>query len=356
MTPGRGIATSERMFQRHPDNPIVRPGLYPWRQAVTFNPGVCVWRGKYLMLERAAGNLRPFQCVLGLLESDDGVRWRHLSDQPVLTPADLGCEHGSVQDPRLCVVDDTLYLTVAYRPYAWHSNPTGVGVPDSHQGAYPGFDGDGSKNQTRSGVLRSHDGRTWELLSWVNPPDLDDRDVILFPRKIGGRWCVLRRPSGLVTTHAKHAQAAGMALSWSDDLCTWSPLEELAWPEFAWESNRIGGSVQPIETERGWLVLYHGVETLRAETRMVCYRLGAMLLDIDEPTRILARCPEPIMEPETYYERTGLYIPNVIFPCAAVLIGDDELRLYYGCCDTAIALATASLKAILARVGASSRA
>jgi predicted GH43/DUF377 family glycosyl hydrolase len=102
-------------------------------------------------------------------------------------------------------------------------------------------------------------------------------------------------------------------------------------------------------TDAGWLVLYHGVETLDASVKRVCYRLGGMLLDKDDPTKVLARTREPLMEPETYYEKFGLYIPNVIFPTGNV-ITDGTLYLYYGVCDTAIALATASLEDVIEQV------
>lgn len=98
------------------------------------------------------------------------------------------------------------------------------------------------------------------------------------------------------------------------------------------------------------------MENQHPPTRRVCYRLGAALLDLQDPTRVLARTASFLMEPETYYERFGLYIPNVIFPTGAVL-HDDVIRLYYGVCDTAIALATAPLEQVLERLlsGSSSR-
>jgi predicted GH43/DUF377 family glycosyl hydrolase len=80
--------------------------------------------------------------------------------------------------------------------------------------------------------------------------------------------------------------------------------------------------------------------------RRVCYRLGAMLLDLEDPTRVIARCSDFLMEPEAYYERFGLYIPNVIFPTGNVVV-DGQIYLYYGCCDTAIGLATVALDEVV---------
>ena len=340
-------------FQRHPDNPIVTPGLYDWRMAVTFNPGVLLDDdGRFYMYERTAGTLRPFHCYIGMLESDDGVHFRHTVDHPVFTPEMAGSRYGSVQDPRVTKLDGRYCMTYAFRPYAWASSPTGVGVPESHQVDYPGFSGRDEDNQTRSGIAVSTDRVNWKHLSWVSDPGLDDRNVILFPDKIRGRYAALRRPQPFVGTDTAHAAPPDICISYSDDLLTWTPPEPVLSPRFPWEDNRIGGSTPPIRTPRGWLVFYHGVQNLapdRPELRRVCYRLGVALLDLDDPTRVLARTPEPVMQPEAYYERSGLYIPNVIFPTAA-LVKEGTLHLYYGCCDTAIALATAPLDQVVDHV------
>ena len=336
-------------FERHPANPIVVPGLYPWRMATVFNPGVIYDEGRFYLYERAAGSLRPFHCYIGLLESEDGVTFRHVTDQPVWTPAMAGCKHGSVQDPRVVRIGDAYYMTFAYRPYAWNSYPTGIGVPESSQAAYPGFSGRAEENQTRSGIAVSIDRVHWELLGWVSDPSYDDRDVILFPERVNGRWCALRRPVGFVDVSTAHREHPAICISFSDDLHTWSPPRRVLEPMFAWEDNRIGGSTPPIRTPAGWLVFYHGVQTVDPSIRRVCYRLGVALLDLNDPTRVLARAPRYIMEPEAYYERFGLYIPNVIFPTASV-VKDGLVYLYYGVCDTAIALATARLDDVLEHV------
>ncbi len=334
-------------IQRCPENPIVTPGLYPWRKATVFNPAVIYDEGRFYMYERAAGGLRPFQCCIGMLESEDGIHFYHTVEEPVITPETLGSEYGSVQDPRIVKIDATFFMTVAFRPFAWHSIPTGVGVPDSHQGEFPGFDGDDSKNQTRSGILKSTDRVNWEFVAWVNELDIDDRNVILFPEKIDGRYAALRRPTLHVGTNTEHGtEHPHINISYSHDMVHWTEPESLLRPIFQWEDNRIGGSTPPIRTAAGWLVFYHGVENRDPKAREVVYRLGAALLDIDNPKKVLARSPECIMEPQEYYEHFGLYIPHVIFPTAAIL-REDTIYLYYGVCDTAIALATLSLGELL---------
>jgi beta-1,2-mannobiose phosphorylase / 1,2-beta-oligomannan phosphorylase len=336
-------------FTRHPENPIVWPGLYDWRRCVTFNPGVLLDDdGKFYMYERTAGQLRPFHCYIGMLESSDGVHFKHVKDTPVFTPEMAGSKYGSVQDPRVAKIDGLYYMTYAYRPYAWSSNPTGLGVPVSTEAPYPGFSGKPEENMTRSGIAVSKDRINWEHKYWATPLDLDDRDVILFPEKIGGKYWILRRP--LQYVGPKYGtERAGVWVSSSTDMQNWSDATLIAKPTFSWETGRIGGSTPPIKTKHGWLVLYHGVEEEHPPTRRVIYRVGAMMLDLNDPTKVLRRTPKFIMEPETYYEKFGLYIPNVVFPTANV-VKDGQIYLYYGVCDTAIALATAPLDELIAHV------
>jgi len=337
------------MFQRDPHNPIIVPGLYPWRMAASFNPGVIYEDGRYFLYERAAGSLRPFHCYIGLLESHDGVHFAHVSDRPVFTPEMAGSPYGSVQDPRVVRIGATYYMTYAFRPYTWSINPTGVGVFEGYETNFPGYDGNSRKNQTRSGIAVSDDRLHWSHLAWVNDLDVDDRDILLFPQKIGEKYAVLRRPRKFVGAMQAQDDHPGIYLSYSQDLLTWSQPELVIQPEYAWEGNRIGGSTPPVQTDQGWLVFYHGVENQDPSLRRVCYRLGAMLLDLENPTRVIARTSNFLMEPETYYERFGSIIPNVIFPTGVVL-KDGLISLYYGVCDTAIALATARLDDVLARI------
>jgi len=335
-------------FTRCPDNPIVQPGLYKWRMAAVFNPGVIYDDGKFFMYERAAGGLRPFHCYIGMLESEDGVRFRHVKDEPVFTPEMAGSPYGSIQDPRVVKIDDTYYMTFAFRPYAWSYHPTGLGVPECSAADFPGFSGRPEDNQSRSGIAVSKDRVHWEFLCWATPLELDDRDVILFPEKIGGRFALLRRPLQYVGPEYG-TELPGIWICFSEDLRNWSQPELLARPEQKWEGGRIGGSTPPIRTEKGWLVLYHGVEDEYPPTRRVVYRMGAMILDLQNPRKVIARTRKFIMEPETYYEKFGLYIPNVIFPTGSV-VRDELLYLYYGVCDTAIALATVPLEELLEHI------
>ncbi len=328
-------------FKRHPENPIVTAGQYPWRKCVVFNPAVIRDDdGTFYMLDRAVPQLEPFYSSFGLLKSSDGVHFSLVGKKPVWTPDMLGFPYGSMQDPRLVKIDGLFHLVYVLRRYAWNLYPTGLGAPRNSQQKDKIPKGDA--NASRSGIAVSKDMRKWTHKEWVGPIDLDDRDNILFPEKIGGRYAMLRRPLHYVG-RKYGTKVPSMWLSYSDDMKTWTEPELLAVPEQDWEVMKIGGSAPPVKTKHGWLASYHGVDKHNA------YYVGFMLLDLRNPMKILARSKKPMMKPETYYERFGLVIPNTIFATANVEV-DGVLYLYYGCCDTAIALATAPVKDILSEL------
>lgn len=330
---------------RCPQNPIVYPGIYHWRKAVVFNPAVIIDHDKFYMIERAAGSIKPNACFFGLLQSDDGINFTHVKDMPVFTAQQLGYPNGSIQDPRLVKIDGMFYLTYALRRYTLMNGQ--LDYPER-------FLGDPESNATQSGIAASKDLIHWEQVAYTSEPGLDDRDHILFPEKINGKFVLMRRPH--TWTGPKYGTTGpSIWLSCSDDLKTWTEPKLMASPAFDWENGKIGGSTPPIRTDQGWLVIYHSVERYNNMQHKIehrgrqIYRVGAMLLDLDDPTKVLARCPHPIMEPETYYEKVGLIIPDVIFPCGNV-VKDGILYIYYGCCDTAIALATVNLQELISHL------
>lgn len=321
-------------IERCKENPIVTPGVYDWRKATAFNPGVLFDNNKFYMYERAAGSLRPFQTRIGLLESDDGIHFTPVTDKPVFTGDMLGIPTASIEDARVIKIDGTVYMCYAMQPYQFDCWPTGTGLPDYYTDNYP----DWSQNHvapmmTRSGIAVSEDGICFKQLCYTTPPEIDDRDNTLFPEKINGKFAMLRRPMQFVGRDYG-TDIPGIWISYSDDLMEWSQPALVAVAEnFEWEGTKIGAAATPLRTEKGWLVLYHGVDANSV------YRVGAMLLDLKNPKKVIARTKAPIMEPEAYYEKHGLVIPNVIFPTANI-IKDGLLYIYYGCCDTCIGLAT----------------
>jgi beta-1,2-mannobiose phosphorylase / 1,2-beta-oligomannan phosphorylase len=205
-------------IKRCESNPIVWPGKWDWRMSNAYNPAAYYENGKFYLFERTAGSLRPHHCYVGLLVSNDGIHFEHVFEKPVLTPQMIGYEHGSVQDPRVVKIEDTYYMTFAFRRFSWNIIPTGLGVPDATPCEYPGFDFANDKNQTRSGIATSKDLFNWEFSGWATPDDIDDRDVILFPEKINGKFALLRRPIGYVDFNTHHSeQHPSIRISFSTD-------------------------------------------------------------------------------------------------------------------------------------------
>jgi predicted GH43/DUF377 family glycosyl hydrolase len=337
------------IMKRHPDNPIVRPGGYNWRRAAVYNPGV--WQeedGTVYMLERAAQSLRPHITVFGLLKSKDGVHFEHVTDQPVFTAQQIGFPLGSVEDPRLVKMDDTYYLNFAIQPNSFVCFPNGWGVPTGFRIDMPGvgFAGERPENITRSGMAISKDLIHWDYLGETCDVGINDRDQVLFPHKINGYYYLLRRPVAWVGPEYG-CKVPSIWLSRSIDLKNWEQPQLLMKPEYSWEGQKVGGSAPPIETKNGWLMLYHGVEEVEPEC--VIYRSGAVLLDKNDPSIILGRSEKPVLVPQEYYEKTGLIIPNTVFPCGN-FINKDELWVYYGCCDTSISLAVVKVKDLIAEL------
>jgi predicted GH43/DUF377 family glycosyl hydrolase len=182
----------------------------------------------------------------------------------------------------------------------------------------------------------TQDFRTFERYGVVMPPE--DKDAALLPHRIGDFWALIHRP---VT-----ALGADIWISYSPDLRHWGSHRLIlqarrgAW----WDANKIGLSPPPIETPKGWLLLYHGVR----QTGSGClYRLGLALIDLHSPEKLLLRGDSWIFGPETNYERIG-DVHDVVFPCGYTLGPDgDSINLYYGGADSCIALAQSSVRSLL---------
>jgi predicted GH43/DUF377 family glycosyl hydrolase len=166
----------------------------------------------------------------------------------------------------------------------------------------------------------------------------EDKDAALLPHRVGGSWALIHRPVG--------PRSADMWMSYSSDLRHWGSHKVMlearagAW----WDARKIGLSPPPIETERGWLVIYHGVRTTGAGC---LYRLGLALFDLRTPEHCLKRGDEWVFGPEASYETFG-DVGNVVFPGGYTVAPDgDTLHLYYGGADSCVALATASIEALL---------
>jgi len=315
-------------------NPILKPNkLLSWEKVAVFNPGAWWEKGKVFLLYRAAGEFEDYRSYFGLAESRDGFNFERVSEEPVFRPSEDGFDAGCVEDPRIVKFGDTFYVTYAARAFPPNAFWKGKRRKDIPSDA-PTW----RENLSRSGLLSSQDLRNFKRLGPITSDALDDRDVVLFPEKVGGKYLMLHRPYEWVGPEYG-CKAPSIWLAYSSDLIHWENDHLLIQPEFGWEEKKIGASTPPIRTSEGWLVLYHGVD------KNSVYRVGVMLLDLEDPRKVIARSPNFIMEPEAEFEKKG-YVNEVVFPCGNVIIG-DELFVYYGGADTVCCVATAPLKALV---------
>lgn len=320
-------------------NPIISPKEdSAWESLAVCNPGVWYEDGTFYMLYRGAGHDEAHVINLGLATSKDGINFTRYENNPVLTPTVDGPDAGCVEDPRIVKFDDLFYVTYAYRPFPpgqyWLQKSYDHGWPltTAPQGLV--------YNTTNTGLAISKDLKTFKKLGRITQHNIDNRDVILFPEKINGKFWMLHRAVEWVG-EKYGTDVPSIWISSSNDLmANWGNDHLLAKPKFKWESKKIGGSTPPLKTKEGWLVLYHGVSKEDDQ-----YRVGAMLLDLENPTIVKARLENFIMEPELPYETDGYYT-GCVFPTGNVIV-DDTLYVYYGGADRFVCVATCPLQEIL---------
>ena len=326
-------------IKRCAQNPIIKPGAEDWRKAVTFNPGALYENGKFYLYERAAGSLSPFRTHIGLLESRDGIHFDLIKNRPVFTSEMIGYPEGSVQDARVVKIEDLYYMSYAMQPYGFDCFPNGKGIPLYDTSKYPDWKKREYPMITQSGIAISKNKVDFNHLCYTSPEEIDDRDHVLFPEKINNRFFLLRRPIEYVG-EKYGTDRPGIWLTSSEDLLSWSDPFLVATSKYEWEGEKIGAATNPLKTKEGWLLLYHGVDENSV------YRVGALLLDLEDPRKVRARTKKFIMEPSEDYEKEGLVIPNVIFPTSMVN-KDGIAYIYYGCCDSCISLATVAIDELL---------
>lgn len=330
-----------RKFEK---NPIVAPNPNnDWESLVTCNPGVIYDNGIFYMLYRAAGNDEDHVIRFGLATSKDGFNFERVSDQPVFSPAVDNFDSGCVEDARIVKFDNEYYVTYAFRPFPpgqyWKFAHDVVKVPKCGADAPAAV----KKNLGNTALAVTTDFKNFRRLGRITSPVLDDRDVILFPEKINNQYVLMHRPKQYIG-EKYGVEYPSIWLKFSDDLLNWEDKESrllLAGVKGTWEE-KIGGSTPPLRTDEGWLVIYHGVEA----GGLGYYRVGAVLLDLENPLKIIAKAPDFIMEPEYDYEIEGYY-KGCVFPTGNVIVG-DTLYVYYGGADKYVGVATCSVKELLA--------
>lgn len=328
-------------LEKYEHNPILtRNEKNAWEALCVLNPAV-IYNDedkRFYMLYRAAGNDKQHYIYVGLATSTDGIHFKRESNQPLIAPDYNGADGGGIEDPRLVKIDDYYFLTYASRPFApgqyWREDKEYFGFQPKA----------GPKvliyNDTETHLAVSKDLIHWKKLGRITDSRNDDRDVLLFPERINGKYVKISRAMNKCGEGFKNKKPA-IWISFSNDLLEWPREEELLYQGKAiWEGEKVGGSCPPVKTDKGWLFIYHGV-SLDDKT----YRVGAMLLDLNDPRKILGITKNFIMEPEQPFETNGFY-NGCVFPTGIVEV-KDEYYIYYGAGDQCICLAKVKKEALL---------
>jgi predicted GH43/DUF377 family glycosyl hydrolase len=271
----------------------------PWEQGGVMAPAVVKTDDGYTMIYRAFGDDRISR--LGLATSKDGLTWERRSE-PVMVPDDAA-EHWGMEDPRMVQLDNRLIATYTAanghdEPDGWHWTTRVRFVTSSLAEAF------------------SHGGER------MTPklPDRDNKDAALLPERVDGSYWLL------------HRLMPDIWISRSDDLIEWRDHRRIVAPVGdGWQSLRIGAGAPPVRTELGWLLFYHGVSI------DLTYSMSALILDLDDPSKVLYRLPYPLLVPTDPDELRGV-VPNVVFGTGVTDEG-SKWRLYYGEADRAIGVA-----------------
>lgn len=249
-------------------------------------------------------------------KSPDGISWE-IEDEPITFESDFSeiLPREYRYDPRVCFIEDRYYIT-------WCNGYHGPTI----------------------GVAYTFDFK--KFIQLENAFLSCNRNGVLFPRKINGLYTMLSRPSD-----NGHTPFGDIFISQSPDFEFWgkhrhvmSPIRDDA---SAWQCTKVGPGPVPIETDEGWLLIYHGVITT---CNGFVYRMGAALLDIDKPWNVLYRSKDYILAPYEYYECVG-DVPNVVFPCATLTdAATGRIAIYYGCADTVTGLAFTTVDILLSYI------
>jgi beta-1,4-mannooligosaccharide/beta-1,4-mannosyl-N-acetylglucosamine phosphorylase len=321
------------MIKRCASNPVLKASDIPYPASLIFNAGVAKYQGRYVMVFRndfgsTEEDWRPFRegrtdqhprfdTSLGLAFSDDGIKWE-VQPKPCWKVSDE--EISRVYDPRITVIDGVAYVCFAMD----------------------------TKHGVRGGIARTEDFSKFDILSLSVP---DNRNMVLFPEKIGGCYFRLERP---FPVYSRGRDRFDTWSGWSPDLKHWGD-HELVLPVEAvpFANDKTGPAAPPVKTSRGWLTTFHAVwrdqeVNLGGWERSwhKKYYAGIMLLDLENPAKVIGISKDPLLLPEASYEAKG-FRNDVIFPGGMILEDSGEVKIYYGAADTVEALATVHVDDLL---------
>lgn len=295
---------------RYSQNPVIPRDLIPCANSI-FNSAAVVYGNEFRGVFRIDDKARLMRLHSG--RSVDGIHWE-ISEEPIQFTSDNLKDKDEVgvfeygYDPRVCFIEDRYYVT-------WCNGYHGPTI----------------------GLAYTFDFETFYKMENIFIPF--NRNGVLFPRKIDGNYAILSRPSDNA-----HTAFGDIFYSESPDLTYWGCHRHVMAPRGGWESTKIGAGPTPIETDEGWLLIYHGV--LYSCNGFV-YSFGAALLDLEKPWKVLKRGKSYLMSPQTLYECVG-DVPNVAFPCSCLTDSETgRIAIYYGCADTVTGLAFTTVDEIM---------
>lgn len=282
---------------RSKNNPIIKRNLIKCANSI-FNSAVVKFKDGYAGVFRVDNKSRELRLHKG--KSSDGINWT-LSEEPIKFIGKDGEKHDVMgYDPRVCFIEDRYYISFCN----CHCGPT-------------------------VGLAYTYDFENFYEIGNAFLPF--NRNGVLFPRKINGKYAMLSRPSD-----NGHTAFGDIFYSESPDMVYWGNHREVMKATGIWQGLKVGAGPVPIETDEGWLLIYHGV---LLSCNGYTYSAGVALLDLDEPWRVKYRSKDYILAPQELYECVG-DVPNVVFPCAALCDSDTgRITIYYGAADTVVALA-----------------
>ena len=297
-----------QIVERYQGNPILTKDDVPYTVETVHNAGVTKYRNKYIMLFRS--HLRNGRSIIGIAESKDGYNF-NVRPKPFITPGKNGLfsiyEEFGVEDPRICKIEDTYYIT--YSAY--------------------------SKHGVRIALAKTNNFESIEKITLITTTDY--RNLVLFPEKFKDKYVRIDRPHSKISPWS-------MWISYSPDLIHWGNSELIIKPvQYHWDEMKIGPGATPFKTDEGWLNIYHGVFPTMSGS---VYRLGVALHDLDNPARIIGVADNWILQPEDEWEITG-YVHNVVFACGAVPENDGTVKIYWGGADTVMCVGTAKINELI---------
>lgn len=312
----------ETVVDRHPGNPILQPRDMPVPCVGVYNSGVVKTpAGKYIMASRFERPNKKHH--IWISRSDDGIAFTP-------DPEPMRIELGNPPDG--CTQEEYDDATIMSAPGlgTWY-DPRINELEGDYYLTYAAVNNLGCRVAIAKVV---DDFKTAQHISF--PHHIVNRNAVLFPEKIDGKYRMLHRPLNM-------KNSGSIWISDSPDLVYWGRCRPIAHPQAYFENKKIGPAAPPVKTSEGWLIIYHAVF---GHCNGFNYSGGAMLLDLNDPTKVIARAKDPILWVETDYEMIG-QVPNVIFPGSAIVEDDGSVKLYYGGADYVQCLAHTSIDRLL---------